>query len=78
MLEHTKRQVKVSFLSRNSFIFPYVALQFALCFFLSWDGQKKEYVRFSFILFVYSLMVGYSEKKEKIVSESASKQKKRK
>ena len=32
MLEHTKRQVKVSFLSRNSFTFPYVALQFALCF----------------------------------------------
>ena len=25
--------------------------------------KKKEYVRFSFILFVYSFMVGYSEKK---------------
>lgn len=66
MLEHTKREVKVSFLSRNSFVFTYVALQFALCFFLSRDVQKKEYVQFSFILFVYSLMVGYSKKTEKL------------
>ena len=32
-LEHTKRRVKVLFLSRNAFIFPYVSPQFVFCLF---------------------------------------------
>lgn len=55
MLEHRKRQVKVSFLSRNSFVFTYVALQFALCFFLSRDGQKKKNTCNLVLFFLYTV-----------------------
>jgi len=37
MFEHTKRQVKVFFLSRNAFIFPYVYHRSLLCFFLGYE-----------------------------------------
>jgi len=35
MLEHTKRQGKAFFLSRNAFISPYVFAGFAFCFLIT-------------------------------------------
>ena len=77
ILEHTKRQVKVSFLSRNSLIFPYMAPQFALCFFLSWDGQKKTNTCDLVLFFLYTVWWLDTLKKRRKLSQKVL-QKKRK
>jgi len=69
MLEHTKRQVKVLFLSRNAFIFPYVyhcSLRFVSFPIFRKKNRKllviqEEYVVFQSFSFSHLTVIGPTE-----------------